>query len=193
MSEESVESASITHSGFPSFGRILVGYDGTEISKRALSYAAYFSKVSEPEIVVVNVVKPHRDFGEVLPLVVQVNLEGKDEKENEEQRPETMASRGKSQNAAALPLQAVVQELTTACKAAGLTKKNVICEIRAGENPADEIIDVLSLNRFDLIIMGSRKIDSKIEVIGSTTRKVITKVKTPILIVHKQPTYKDEY
>ena len=113
-----------------------------------------------------------------------MNLE---EKKKKEEQP-GMAS-GESQNA--VLLQEVVKELTTTCKAAGLTKK-VTYEIRTG-NPADEIIDVSNLNRFDLLIMGSRRIDSKIEVIGSTTRKVTTKVKTPILIVHKQPTYKDEY
>jgi nucleotide-binding universal stress UspA family protein len=68
-----------------SFERILVAYDGTEMSKRALSYAAYFSKKSDSKIVVINVV------------------------------------------------------------------------------------------------------------VGSTTRKVLTKAKTPLLIVHKQRTYKDEY
>jgi hypothetical protein len=41
--------------------------------------------------------------------------------------------------------------------------------------------------------MGSRKIASRIGGIGSTTRKVASTVKTPILIVQKQPKYKDEY
>src|SRR5918911_2801482 len=181
MSEESVESTSTMHSDIPSFERILVAYDGTEISKRALSYAAYFSKVSDSEVVVINVVKSTNGDLKVLPLTIKVNLEGK-----EVEQP-NMAS----EESLDAGLQEVVKELTTTCKAAGLTKK-VTYEIRTG-NPADEIIDVSNLNRFDLIIMGSRRIDSKIEVIGSTTRKVTTKVKTPILIVHKQPTYKDEY
>jgi nucleotide-binding universal stress UspA family protein len=182
MSEESVESTSTMHDGIPSFERILVAYDGTEISKRALSYAAYFSKVSDSEVVVINVVKSTNGDFKVLPLTIKVNLEGKEE----EQQPDIAF--GESRNAV---LQEVVKELITTCKAAGLSKK-VTYEIRTG-NPADEIINVSNLNRFDLIIMGSRRIDSKIEVIGSTTRKVTTKVKTPILIVHKQPTYKDEY
>src|SRR5918911_4859545 len=180
MSKESVESTSTMHSGIPSFERILVAYDGTEISKRALSYAAYFSNVSDSEVVVINVLKSINGDFKVLPLTIKVNLEGKEE--------EPDIASGESQNAA---LQEVVKELTTTCKAAGLSKK-VTYEIHTG-NPADEIISISNLNRFDLIIMGSRRIDSKIEVIGSTTRKVTTKVKTPILIVHKQPTYKDEY
>jgi nucleotide-binding universal stress UspA family protein len=180
MAEENVESTSPEHSGFPSFEKILVAYDETEISKRALSYAAYFSKLSDSEIVVINVVKSDRDF-KGLPLTIKANREGKEE---QEQQP----AAGESQSAV---LQEIVKEMTTTCKAAGLTKK-ITFEIRTG-NPADEIINISNLMRFDLIIMGSRRIASKIEVIGSTTRKVITKVKTPLLIVHKQPTYKDEY
>ena len=81
--------------------------------------------------------------------------------------------------------------MRTACKATDVTKK-IIYEIRMG-NPADEIINICSFMNFDLIIMGSRRIASRIEAIGSTTRKVLTKVKIPILIVQKPATYKDEY
>jgi nucleotide-binding universal stress UspA family protein len=88
-------------------------------------------------------------------------------------------------------IRRVVKEMAIACKAAALTKK-VTYEIRIG-NPAEEIINVSHLMPFDLIIMGSRRISSRIQSIGSTTRKVITTVKTPLLIVQKQLTYKDEY
>jgi nucleotide-binding universal stress UspA family protein len=70
--------------------------------------------------------------------------------------------------------------------------KNIIYEIRAGD-PADEIINVSTMMDFDLIVMGSRRIASMIGGIGSTTRKVATTVKTPLLIVQKQPRYKDEW
>jgi len=85
----------------------------------------------------------------------------------------------------------LVEEMTTACKAAGLTKK-IIFEIRGGD-PADEIINVSNIMHFDLIIMGSRRLSSRLGGIGSTTKKVVTAVKIPLLIVQKQPTYKDEW
>jgi nucleotide-binding universal stress UspA family protein len=129
---------------------------------------------------VINVVKSDPDFNG-LPLTIKANGQ---EKEEQAQQP----AAGESQSTV---LKEIVREMTTTCKAAGLTKK-IILEIRAG-NPADDIINISNLMHFDLIIMGSRRIDSKIEVIGSTTRKFITKAKTPLLIVHKQPTYKDEY
>ena len=54
-------------------------------------------------------------------------------------------------------------------------------------------MNVSTLMDFDLIVMGSRRIASMIGGIGSTTRKVATTVKTPLLIVQKQPRYKDEW
>jgi nucleotide-binding universal stress UspA family protein len=88
-------------------------------------------------------------------------------------------------------LQKIVKEITTACKAVGITKE-ITYNIGLGY-PADEIINISKLIHFDLIIMGSRKISSIIRGIGSTTRKVASTVKIPILIVQQQPKYKDEY
>jgi nucleotide-binding universal stress UspA family protein len=169
--------------GFPSFERILVAYDGSEISKRALSYASYVSKVSDSETFIVNIVEPDRDLNKVLPLTIKANLDGKEEQIGMEPNPPKALQDEL--------LLKVVEDMAAACKAAGLTK-NITYEIRAG-NPADEIIDISNLIRFDLIVMGSRRIASVIGGIGSTTRKVISTVKTPLLIVQKQQRYKDEW
>ena len=48
-------------------------------------------------------------------------------------------------------------------------------------NPADEIIKLTQESNFDLIVMASRRITSRI--LGSTTRKVIDTVKKPTLII----------
>jgi nucleotide-binding universal stress UspA family protein len=153
------------------------------MSKRVLGYAAYISKISDPEVVIVSIIEANRDLNNVLPVTIKANLEGKEEQIDiaESQRGVILDER----------LRDAVEEMTTACKAAGLTKK-ITYEIRWGD-PADEIIDVYKLIDFDLIIMGSRRIASRIGGIGSTTRKVLTTVKTPLQIIQKQPTYKDEY
>lgn len=169
--------------GFPSFEKILVAYDGMQMSKRALSYAAYISKISNSEIVVVNVIEPKRDLNKVLPITINANLERKVEQIDIAGNCRRVLLDG--------VLREVIEEMTTVCKAAGMTK-NIIYEVRAGD-PADEIINVSNLMDFDLIVMGSRRIASTIGGIGSTTRKVATTVKTPLLIVQKQPRYKDEW
>ena len=127
-------------------------------------------------------VESNRD-SKVLPISIKANLDGKEDQIEMEYSP----SKAQPDEL----LLEVVEDMTTACKAAGLTKK-ITYEIWAG-NPADEIIDMSNLIRFDLIVMGSRRIASMIGGIGSTTRKVISTVKTPILIVQKQQRYKDEW
>jgi nucleotide-binding universal stress UspA family protein len=77
------------------------------------------------------------------------------------------------------------------CKAARM-KGKIIYEIHGG-NPAEEIIAIANCMHFDLIIMGSRRITSRIQGLGSTTRKVAATLKIPLLIVQKQPRYKDEW
>jgi len=169
--------------GFPSFERILVAYDGTEMSKRALGYAAYISKISDSEIVLVNIVEANKGLDGVLPVTIKANMDGKEEQmDTAESRRQVLMDK---------LLLDLVEEMTTACKAAGLTKK-IIFEIRGGD-PADEIINVSNIMHFDLIIMGSRRLSSRLGGIGSTTKKVVTAVKIPLLIVQKQPTYKDEW
>jgi nucleotide-binding universal stress UspA family protein len=169
--------------GFPRFERILVAYDGMQMSKRALSYAAYISKISDSEIVVVSVTEHTRDSNTILPVTIKINLQGKEEQID--------ISDNKRSIQLDEALRKVINETTAVCRAAGVSK-NIIYEIRAG-NPADEIINVSALADFDLIVMGSRRIASTIAGIGSTTKKVATKVKIPLLIVQKQPRYKDEW
>lgn len=163
--------------GLPRFERMLVAYDGMPISKKALRYAVYISNISGSEIIVVKVVEGNRDLNNALPITIKANLHAKEEQ-------------GEITKSHKL-LQGVIDEMKTACRAAGMTRK-IILEIREG-NPANEIIKLSNLMHFDLIVMGSRKISSRIGGIGSTTRRVISASKIPVLVVQKQPRYKDEW
>jgi nucleotide-binding universal stress UspA family protein len=171
------------HISFPSFERILVAYDGMQMSKKALSYAAYISKISNSEIIVINVIKANRDLSSKLPITIEANLRGKEEQIEVAERHQGVPLSD--------VLREVIEEMKSACKASG-TKEKVIFEICGGD-PADEIISLSNLMHFDLIVMGSRRIASRIGGIGSTTRKVATTSKSPLLIVQKQPRYKDEW
>jgi nucleotide-binding universal stress UspA family protein len=163
--------------GLPRFERMLVAYDGMPISKKALRYAVYISNISGSEIIVVKVVEGNRDLINALPITIKANLHAKEEQ-------------GEITKSHKL-LQEVIDEMKTACISAGMTRK-IIFEIREG-NPANEIIKLSNLMHFDLIVMGSRKISSRIGGIGSTTRRVISASKIPVLVVQKQPRYKDEW
>jgi nucleotide-binding universal stress UspA family protein len=190
INEQNIQSPIPHHhhisNGIPSFKLILVAYDGTEISKRALEYASYISKIANSEIVIINIIEDKGNLEKTLPITIKANP-------NEESTEKVQIDTAESQPKVVLDesLQNIVKEITTACKESGITKE--ITYKIGGRDPADEIINVCKLFHFDLIIMGSRKIASRIGGIGSTTRKVASTVKIPILIVQKQPKYKDEY
>ena len=190
IDEQNIHSPNPHHhisNDIPSFKLILVAYDGTEISKRALEYASYISKIANSEVVIINVIEDNNELNKFLPLTIKVNPNEESTKV-EEQKSKT---EGQPEVILDEYLQTIVKEITTACKDAGITKEityNIGCK-----DPADEIIDISKLIHFDLIIMGSRKISSIIRGMGSTTRKVASTIKIPILIVQQQPKYKDEY
>ena len=127
------------------------------MSKIALCYATYISKISDSEIVLINVIKAHRNLINVLPVTIVANLHKEEIDIAASHREGVIQDRF---------LQEVIEEMTTACKAAGITKKTIF-KIYGG-NPADEIINLTNLMQFDLIVMGSRRIASMIEGLGST-------------------------
>lgn len=170
-----VDKSSKPPTNFPVFERILVAYDGMQMSKRALSYAAYISEISNPEIVVISVVKSTKDS--TLPITLMVDLDVDDEQIAFTESSELVREATKG--------------MIAACKSARITGK-IICKIHGG-NPANEIIMLSDLMHFDLIIMGSRRISSRIQGVGSTTRKIAATLNVPILIVQRQPKYKDEW
>jgi nucleotide-binding universal stress UspA family protein len=190
ISEQKIESH-IPHrhfsNGIPNFHRILVAYDGSEISNRLLEYASYISNIANSEIVIINVIEDNNELHKSLPLTIKVNPNEESTKVEEQ----IAKIEGQSEVILDESLKKIIKEIMAACKEAGITKEityNIGCK-----DPANEIINISKLIHFDLIIMGSRKISSIIRGIGSTTRKVASTVKIPILIVQQQPKYKDEY
>jgi nucleotide-binding universal stress UspA family protein len=139
--------------GLPTFGRILVAYDGMQISKSALSYAAYISKVSGSQVVIINVIESNRNSINTLPITLKVVLQ-----ENEEQIDFAESSLAVLNDEA---LRKVIEEMIAGCKAARM-KGKIIYKIHGG-NPAEEIIAIGNCIHFDLIIMGSRRITSRIQ------------------------------
>jgi nucleotide-binding universal stress UspA family protein len=148
------------------YGRILVPYDGSNISDRALRHAAYLSKVSNAEIVILYVVEDRES--------IATEYESSIGKGSSNQRAMTFA---KNEN-----IRQMLEERVRVCKGAGL--KEVSYVVRAGK-PADEIISLLAERYFDLIVMGSNRISSTMGVIlGSNARRVLNKVQRSVLIIH---------
>ncbi len=126
-------------------------------------------KIASSEIVIINVIEDNGRLAKALPLTIKANLIAesikvekiKEQIDKTESHPEAVLEE---------QLQNIIKEITTACKNADITKQ--ITYKIGSRDPADEIIEASKLMHFDLIIIGSRKIASMIEGIGSLLEKL---------------------
>jgi nucleotide-binding universal stress UspA family protein len=157
----------------PQYNRILVPHDGSEMSDKALSHAAYLSKTTGAEIVILHVLK-HIDKIDSSSLLATSKEQAKDIEKSEKQDFEITVEGGAKQ---------MIEEKMRFCKQAGV-KSQVSYKIQTGK-PVDEIIKLSDDVNADLIVMASKRISSIIKVLGSTARKVIDSVERPVLVVHQ--------
>jgi nucleotide-binding universal stress UspA family protein len=157
----------------PQFHKILVPYDGSKMSDKALSYATYLSKISVSDIFILNVVEKYSDLKDVLPTTIKAEF-GQETDWNKISNKDLQIRIGGA-------LRELIEDKVRLCKEAGVVK-NIAFEIRTG-NAAEEIIKVANQSKFDVIVMASHRLTSTIRGIGSTTRKVIDTMKKPVLVI----------
>jgi CBS domain-containing protein/nucleotide-binding universal stress UspA family protein len=160
----------------PKFKRILIPYDASEMSDKALRYAIYLSKVSNSDIFILNVIENYEDLKDVLPTTIRAEQEGTLDRSNKNEGTDLKV---RVEGA----LRKVIEEKIRLCQEAGL-KTQVTYEIHTGK-ASDEIIDLVGQKDFDLIVMASHRITSTIKSLGSTARKVMDNVKKPILLIYE--------
>ena len=149
--------------------KILVPHDGTEISNRAFGRAIEFAKAFNTEILLLHVIQD-------IPVPSSLLL-GNDR---------ILISKAKRSIAKELEKgwNKMVQEKIID-KMPKDEKIKVRSEIIVG-SPADEIIRFASANKIDMIIVGSRRLEtiSKIKALGSVARKVSEAAECPVMIIH---------
>ena len=158
----------------PQFNKILVPYDGSKMSDRALSYAIYLSKISASDIFILNVVEKYSDLKDVLPTTIRAEF-------GQEKDWDQLSSKDLQVRIGG-ELKRIIEDKVKLCKEAGVSA-NIAFEISTGK-AAEEIIKVASQNQFDMIIMASHRLTSTIRGIGSTARKVIDTIKKPVLVIY---------
>lgn len=149
--------------------KILVPHDGTEISNRAFERAIDFAKAFNTEILLLHVIQD-------IPVPSSLLL-GNDR---------ILISKAKRSIAKELEKgwNKMVQEKIVD-KMPKDEKIKVRSEIIVG-SPADEIIRFANANKIDMIIVGSRRLEtiSKIKALGSVARKVSEAAECPVMIIH---------
>jgi nucleotide-binding universal stress UspA family protein len=155
----------------PKYSKILIPHDGSEISDKALAHAIYQSKISNAEIVILNVVE-HIESKASSTVTATVKGEG---------RESDKIGRGDLEITMEGGVKQLIEEKIRLCKEAGVTSQ-ISYKIQTGR-PVDEIVKLAEEMNIDLIVMASSKIVSSVMVLGSVTRKVIDGTKKPVLVI----------
>ncbi|HEX5975832.1 MAG TPA: universal stress protein [Nitrososphaeraceae archaeon] len=167
---KSTESAdySISKFNMPSFRKILVPDDGKEISNKALNHAIYVSNVSGAEVVILRVIGDVDKFGDTSVNVSQNDTTMKDNKNNLKRNVE-----GELVNA--------MEEKIKKCVQAG-SKNKISYQIKTGSTQ-EEILKEIEQTKYDLVVMATSHLDSWMRSLFSETRKTISNINIPVLIV----------
>jgi nucleotide-binding universal stress UspA family protein len=162
-----------SHDVIPKYKRILIPHDGSEMSDKALGHAIYLSKVSDADIIILNVLDriESKDSSAVL-ATMKGGERGQLDRANRDV--EITMEGGAKQ---------MIEDKMKLCKEAGV-KSQVSYKIQTGK-PLDEIIKLSEEMDIDLVVMASSRLASSVRVLGSITRKVIGTVKQPVLVIHK--------
>ena len=153
------------------FKNILVPYDGSKYSRRAIAHAIKIAKKLESSVFLVTEVNTS-DFppGMLLALIQKDKL-------LEKSISEFMAA-AKSQARKELLAEVAV------CKEKGV---NAYYDIIVGTSPAEAILKFARGRKIDLIIIGSQGLHGigKIKALGSVSRKISELANCPVLIIHE--------
>jgi nucleotide-binding universal stress UspA family protein len=162
-----------SHDVIPKYKRILIPYDGSEMSDKALGHAIYLSKVSDADIIILNVLDRIESKDSSAVLATMKGGEGGEIDRANRDVEITMEGGAKQ----------MIEDKMKLCKEAGV-KSQVSYKIQTGK-PLDEIIKLSEEMDIDLVVMASSRLTSSVRVLGSITRKVIGTVKQPVLVIHK--------
>jgi nucleotide-binding universal stress UspA family protein len=161
---------SISKTNIPSFRKILVPDDGKEISNKALSYAIYISNLSGAEIVILRVIGDVDKLGDTSVKVSQDSSTTM-KKNNEKDLRRNVEGE----------LVDAMEEKIRKCTQAG-SKNKISYQIKTGSTQ-EEIVKECEQTKYDLIVMATSRLDSWMRSLFSETRKTISNINIPVLIV----------
>src|SRR5918995_5725599 len=167
-STESDVDYSISKTNMPSFRKILVPDNGKEISNKALSHAIYISNLSGAEIVILRVIE---DVDKLEDTSVKVSQDDTTIKNN---------GRNLKRNVEGELVNAMEEKIRK-CTQAG-SKNKISYQIRTGSTQ-EEIVKECEQTKYDLVVMATSHLDSWMRSLFSETRKTISNINIPVLIV----------
>jgi nucleotide-binding universal stress UspA family protein len=139
------------------------------MSDRALRHGLYLAKTSGAQLVILHVIESEAIPPSALLTFIRPEAGLKGAKENLKSTFEEAARR-------------MLDQRIRESKDDGIA--NVEYIIRAGK-PVDEIVNESESRNYDLVIMASSRITSKVRVLGSNVRRVLDSISRPVLVIHE--------
>ncbi|MDN5846021.1 MAG: universal stress protein [Candidatus Nitrosocosmicus sp.] len=177
------DSTSVIQSNLPSFKKILVTYDDSGKSDKAINYSIYVSNISGAEIVILQVLG---NIDKLENSSLDVSNKNKNIEDNTTaSSSSTNDSDIKSQNYSVNVKGQIIESMEDKIKSIENTGFNnkVSYKIRSGFI-VDEIVKETLESKYDLLIISSSHMDSWIKSLFSETRKIISNVDIPVLLLH---------
>ena len=168
--------------GIPPFNKILITYDDSEKSDRAIEYAIYLSKISGAEITILQVLG---NIDKLENSYIDVSNKKKDSESKSTFSNLTNESEIKDQNYSIHIEGEIVESMEDKIKEIESTgfKNKINYKIRPGF-VVDEITKETIESKYDLLIISSSHMDSWIKSMFSETRKIISNGDLPVLLLH---------
>ncbi len=139
------------------------------MSDHALKHALYLAKLSGAQLVILHVIESEAIPPSALLTFIRPEVGLKGAKED---------LKSTFEEAARQMLEHMVRE----------SKDDGIADIeyitRAGK-PVDEIVNESESRNYDLVVMASGRITSKVRVLGSNVRRVLDSISRPVLVIHE--------
>lgn len=181
--ESTIQDNSISKSNIPSFRKILATHDGKQDSNKAVNYAIALSNFSGAEIVMLRIVESVDNLQNT-----SVNVENTSSTTSNNTSSSSAYVNSNTSNTSADnkidiqgPLVGAMEETISKCRKAGCNNK-ITYKFRTGK-VVDEIVDEIKTGGYDIVVLTSTHIDSWVRSLFSDTRKIISNVNTPVLIV----------
>jgi len=169
---KSTKESNLTHQAFPisketlpSLSKILSTDDGKDESNKVLNYAASLSRYTGAELLILRII-------EGIDKIEDVSVQGSSE-DNMRSKDTKLEVKGQIINEMEIKIKS--------CKEAGCQNK-ISYKFRVG-NPIEEIVNEVKEGNYDLIVLRSTHIDSWMKSFFSDSRKIISNINIPVLMV----------
>jgi universal stress protein G/universal stress protein F len=139
------------------------------MSDHALKHALYLAKLSGAQLVILHVIESEAIPPSALLTFIRPEVGLKGAKEDLKSTFEEAATR-------------MLEQRVKESKDDGIA--NIEYIIRAGE-PVDEIVNESENRNYDLVVMASSRIASKVRVLGSNVGRVLDSIRRPVLVIHE--------